>query len=65
MVTPRSDSLQVEIEVSAPLDSISQNQINLVRDFLTKKIGQSIDLEVKISPAMRLEAPALTVNGQQ
>ena len=65
VVTPRSDSLQVEMEVSAPIDSISQNQINLVRDFLTKKIGQSIDLEVKISPAMRLEAPALTVNGQQ
>lgn len=62
LVTPRSNSLRVEIEVSAPFDYFSQNQINLVRDFLTEQIGQSIDLELKVSPAMKLKAPALTVN---
>ena len=64
VVTPRPDRLEVEMEVSAPIDSISQNQINLVRDFLVKQIGQSIELDVEVSPVRKLQAPALTINNE-
>ena len=49
-VVPRKDYLQVGIEVAAPVDSISQKQINLVRKFLTRKIGKPIDLRVEVIP---------------
>ncbi len=54
--TPKKDYLQVKIEVAAPVDSISQKQIDLVRDFLSENIGKPIDLEVMIIPVKILES---------
>ena len=48
--------LQVKIEVAAPVESISQEQINLVRDFLSKKIGKPIELEVTIIPVRKINS---------
>ncbi|MGC1196206.1 MAG: TIGR00341 family protein [Geitlerinemataceae cyanobacterium] len=44
------ESLFVEIEVSAPLGSISQLQVDLVRDFLSRKLEKNIDLETRVIP---------------
>ena len=56
-VIPRSDSLKIDIEVAAPLNSISQADIDLVRVLLTRKIGQPIDLKVEIIPMRILTSP--------
>lgn len=55
-VIPKKDYLKVVIEVAAPVDSISQNQIALVRNFLSQRIGRPIDLEVTIIPVKILES---------
>lgn len=55
-VTPKSDYLLVNIEVTASLDSISQTQIEQVREALTQLIRQPIHLEVRVVPMKRLTA---------
>lgn len=57
-VSPYGKGLQVELEVAAPLGSISQNQVRLVRDFLSKELKQPIVLNVRAIPIEILEAPA-------
>ena len=42
--------LEVEIEVAASADSISQAEIDRVRDFLSENIGRPIDLQVAVIP---------------
>lgn len=49
-VIPKKDYLAIEIEITAPMDSISQNQVDMVRNFLSKNIGQPIELTVTIVP---------------
>ena len=55
-VVPKKDHLQVAIEIAAPVDSISQTQIDLVRNFLAEKLGKPIDLEVAIIPIKILKS---------
>ncbi len=55
-VIPKKDYLQVAIEIAAPIDSISQKQIDLVRNFLAENIGKPIDLEVTVIPVKILES---------
>jgi uncharacterized hydrophobic protein (TIGR00271 family) len=54
----QSDLLLVEIEVAAPSGSISQNQVNWVRGFLSSELGGPVDLKVRLFPVDTLQAPA-------
>ena len=56
-VVPKSDYLDIAIEVAAPIDSISQAEIDRTRRILTQEIGKSINLQVKIIPIKVLESP--------
>lgn len=53
-VIPKKGYIRVNIEVAAPLDSISQTQIERVRDALAQKINRQIFLDVEIIPMRRL-----------
>lgn len=55
-VMPKKDYLRVEIEIAAPLNSISQSQIDLVKDSLTRQIGKPIDLRVEVLPIQVLQS---------
>lgn len=55
-VIPQKDYLQVGIEVAAPIDSISQPEIDLFRNMLSRQIGKPIDLEVEIIPVRILKS---------
>ena len=57
LVVPKSDYLQITMEVAAPNDEISQPDIVKLRKLLTAKIGREIDLRVKIIPLQILESP--------
>lgn len=57
-VSSESEPLLIEVEVAAPSDSISQNQVNLIRDFLSRQLKQPVDLQVRIFPVDTLQAPA-------
>ena len=54
VVIPRKDDLRVDIEVAAPLNSISQNQIDRVKNNLFQLIGEPIYLDVEIVPTKHL-----------
>ena len=56
-VTPRQKYLRVDIELSAPLNSISQEQIERVQRNLAELIGKEIYLDVEVIPMRRLTAP--------
>ena len=56
-VVPRNRYLQIKIDVAASLDSISQADIDRLRRFLTKEIGQPIDLRVEVIPMRIIESP--------
>ncbi len=56
-VIPRQNLLQIQIEVAAPLYSISQKDIDGVRQLLTRNINQPIDLRVEIIPMRVIESP--------
>lgn len=56
-VIPQQDYLQVGIEVAAPLDSISQDDITRLRKILSQKINQPIDLRVEVIPMRVLTSP--------
>ena len=56
-VQPRDDYLQVDIEVSAPANSITQADITDLRKLLSKKIDRSIDLNVEVIPMQILNSP--------
>ena len=49
-VIPQKDYLEVEIEVAAPINAISQADIDQTRNLISQIIGQAIDLEVEIIP---------------
>ncbi len=49
-VRSNHDILSVYLEVAAPVDSISDNQVNLVHSFLEDELQRPIDLDVSIFP---------------
>ncbi|MDJ0735677.1 MAG: TIGR00341 family protein [Nostocaceae cyanobacterium] len=49
-VSPRRELLLIEIEVAAPLGSITKTQIDLVQEFLEKELESKIDLKVRVIP---------------
>lgn len=55
-VVPRQDYLEIGIEIAAPIDSISQEQIDRLKNLLSQKIGKPIDLEVEIIPVKILKS---------
>ncbi|MEM8720657.1 MAG: TIGR00341 family protein [Cyanobacteria bacterium P01_G01_bin.39] len=56
-VIPQLDYLQIAIEVTAPVDSIDQQQIDRVRNSLARQIGRPIDLRVEIIPIRIFKSP--------
>ncbi len=56
-VIPRKKHVKVDIEVAAPLNSISQADIDRLRLLLVKHIDRSIDLRVEVVPMRVLESP--------
>ncbi|MEM7758007.1 MAG: TIGR00341 family protein [Cyanobacteria bacterium P01_A01_bin.40] len=56
-VTPRKRSLKIDIEVAAPLNSISQVDIDRLRRLLTSNINQPIDLRVEVIPMRVITSP--------
>ena len=56
-VTPRKGYLRVDIEVAAPLNSITQPQIERVKSNLSQLIGEDIYLDVEVVPMNRLTSP--------
>lgn len=57
VVTPKKGYLKVDIQVAAPVDSITQDQIEKVQTELAQKIGKDIYLNVEVIPLKRLVAP--------
>ena len=56
-VVPEDGYFKVYIEVAAPLNSISRNQIEQVKDTLAQQIGRDIYLDVEMIPMRRLIVP--------
>ena len=56
-VIPRKEFLQVDIRVAAPLDSVSQADIDRLRKFLVQNIDRPIALEVEIVPMRTIKSP--------
>ena len=56
-VVPKEGYLKVYIEVAAPIDSISQGQIERVKSDLARLIGKEIYLDVEVIPMRHLVAP--------
>jgi uncharacterized hydrophobic protein (TIGR00271 family) len=56
-VRPQEGYLKVDIEVAAPINSISQTQIEEVKNALSSLIGKEIYLDVEVIPMRRLVAP--------
>lgn len=57
-VQPQGNNLFVELEVATPWDSISEHQVDLVRDFLEQKLEASVDLNVQVIPVNVFRSPA-------
>ncbi|MGF1480032.1 MAG: TIGR00341 family protein [Cyanophyceae cyanobacterium] len=57
-VEPQGQTISVELEVAAPLDSISDEDIKKARDFLVKELDKSISLKVQVFPVKTLEVPS-------
>ena len=56
-VTPRKGYLRVDLGIAAPLNSISQAQIEQVQAELARHIGKDIYLDVEVTPMRRLTVP--------
>ena len=56
-VIPRTEFLQIKIEVSAPLESISQTDIDRLRQLLVQNINQPIELQVEVIPMRIIRSP--------
>ncbi len=55
-VIPRKKHLDVVIELAAPIDSLSQAEVDYLKGILSNKIGKPINLEVKIIPIRILKS---------
>ncbi|MBE9118820.1 TIGR00341 family protein [Lusitaniella coriacea LEGE 07157] len=56
-VQAQGDQLFVELEVAAPFGSISEHQIDLVRDFISDELQQDVKLIVRMIPVDVFVAP--------
>lgn len=50
-ISDRGDYLLIDLEVAAPVDSISEKQVNLVHQFLEQEMERPIQMSVSIFPA--------------
>jgi uncharacterized hydrophobic protein (TIGR00271 family) len=57
-VYPQGNGLFVELEVAAPWNSVSEQQVKLVRDFLEHKLEKPVNLNVQVIPISVFEAQA-------
>ncbi len=57
VVTPKKGYLRVDLGIAAPLNSISQAQIEQVKSTLAQKIGKEIYLDVEVIPLRRITVP--------
>ncbi|MBE9051429.1 TIGR00341 family protein [Nostocales cyanobacterium LEGE 11386] len=57
-VQRQEDSLIVELEVAAPIGAISENQVNMVRDFVQQSLKKPLTLNVRVIPIQEFTAPA-------
>ena len=57
IVTPRPNYLRVDIEVAAPPNSISQQQIDRIRQDLAQAIGRDVYLDVDVIPTSNFTSP--------
>jgi len=55
-VRSQQEVIFIEIEVAAPLGSISENQVNLVRDFISRELQEPVRLKVRVIPVSVIEA---------
>lgn len=53
-----SDHINIKMQIATYENSITQNQIELVRDFLSQELQKPVELEVVIVPVNILQAPA-------
>ena len=58
VVIPRRKAWQINIEVAAPMDSISQVEIDHLKQFISQKLNQSIELRVEVIPVRVLQSSA-------
>ncbi|MDJ0719781.1 MAG: TIGR00341 family protein [Prochloraceae cyanobacterium] len=58
-VNSGEDIIFVKIEVAAPLDSISENQVQLVRNFISRELKEPVRLKVRVIPIKVLDASAI------
>ena len=56
-VTPQKGYLRVNIELAAPLNSVSQQQIETAKQELARSIGKDIYLDVEVIPMSRYSSP--------
>ncbi|MEC4805877.1 MAG: TIGR00341 family protein [Jaaginema sp. PMC 1079.18] len=54
-VNLEDDILNIEIEVAAPANSISDKQVSLVRDFIQQQLQRPINLTVRVLPVEVIE----------
>jgi len=57
VVTPRKGYLRVDLEVAAPINSITQDSIEQVQNNLAQYVGKDIYLDVEVIPMRRLTVP--------
>ncbi|NCJ06103.1 TIGR00341 family protein [Synechococcales cyanobacterium C] len=61
-VRPRRHRLYVEMQVTAQPGTITETQVELVRQFLASELSRTIDLTVSVIPAEFFETTAETAN---
>ncbi len=57
-VQRKENYLIVDLEVAAPVGSISENQVKMVRDFLQQSLEKPLTLNVRVIPIRQFTAPA-------
>ncbi|MCT7970605.1 TIGR00341 family protein [Laspinema olomoucense] len=61
-VDPQGEALIVNLEVAAPANTISENQVRLVRDFLEERLEKPISLNVQVIPLTQFTAPSEAID---
>lgn len=56
-VVPHQGNLQIDMEVAAPIDSISQENIDNLRSLISRNVEQEINLRVEVIPMRVLASP--------
>ncbi len=56
-VTPNPDKILVEMEVAATPNSINRDRLTKIKDLLTRKLDQPVELQVKIIPLETISIP--------